>query len=167
MGLGAGAMSSTFDFKSAAYADMNVRGGGAGIDVWMGGTVSPGLVLGGALVLNSADKAQDRESGLKTGVSQTMLLVFVDGFPSPTGGFDFGGGIGLAGTTSPSGSEYPAPDTSGVGLGIWGGYTAWVSDNWSVGGLARLGLARTSTDRDGGVKSNSISFVLAFSALYH
>jgi hypothetical protein len=167
MGLGAGAVSSTFKFKSTSYADMNVRGGGAGIDLWMGGTLLTGLVLGGALVVNSADKAQDRESGLRTGVSQTMLLVFVDGFPSPTGGFDFGGGIGLAGTNSPSNSENPAPDTSGVGLGIWGGYTAWVADNWSVGGLARLGLARTSTDSDGGVDSNSLSFVLEFSALYH
>jgi hypothetical protein len=164
MGLGFGAMSSTFDYQSSAQNDMNVRGGGVGIDLWMGGTLIRGLVVGGALIVNSGDEAKDRVSGLTSGLSQTALLVFVDGFPDPTGGFDLGGGAGFMSTSSPDNSSAPTPKTNGLGVAIWGGYTGWVSDNWSLGGLARLGLARTAAD---GVKSGSLSMIVEFTALYH
>lgn len=168
MGLGGGIMSSTFDYpSSSAQANMDVRGGGVGLDLWMGGTIVDGIVLGGALVANSADNAKDKKSDQTASLGQSMLLLFVDGFPSPTGGFDLGGGVGFASTSSPSSSQLHVPDTSGFGLGVWGGYTGWVSDNWSLGGLARFGLARTSASTsDGNVKSGSLSFVLEFTALY-
>ncbi len=149
--------------------DTDAGGTSLALDLLLGGSPSRGVAIGGA-VLGHVMLATDVEVGGEESDDEALNLLmvgpFIDGFPNPTGGWHVGGSIGLA--------RARFSDLKGWGLGgaAWAGYDAWVGDEWSVGGLARLMLVRTSAEaEESGVSSDTdataTSFTLGFTALFH
>jgi hypothetical protein len=146
----------------------------------VGGTPAPGLVVGGGLLLEQvfdpSTSVQQRggavrgiNSGSGGAVGFAMIGPMIDAFPVPTGGFHFGGLLGLAEVSLKSNQD---DASGGFGLSLWAGYMWWVSSQWSLGLQGRYAAAWTT--RKVGVESAqfdatdaSQGFALMFSAAYH
>lgn len=171
MALGIGLGGALVSSDSRAIGDYSFAGGGGALDLLIGGTPLPGLALGGALSVfgidNDRRKVDAREiPGDVTG-SMGMLGVFADAFPAQEGGFHFGGALGLASATSEikDGRKFQG---GGLGIEAWGGYDFWVSEQWSLGGMARFIGSVTRETRDEAKYESSLGgFTLSFTALYH
>lgn len=94
LALGLGASGALVSSDAKSVPNYSFAGGGATADVWLGGTPTPGLAMGGVLSLLSVKSTTRRVDGdSRSGdVSGTMGLVgfFADGFPDPERGFHFG-----------------------------------------------------------------------------
>jgi hypothetical protein len=154
--------------------DVNAGGASLAFDLMIGGSPSPGFVLGGALFSdfnrNLSVRQGDRDIGEAT-VGTGLIGPFVDGFPNSKGGWHLGGMIGLATvrTEDLPGSDEVRTD-QGVGGAVFGGYDAWVADEFAVGGLLRFSaaVARSEDDQTGRkLDSTSTALTLMFTALYH
>jgi hypothetical protein len=160
----------------APINDYTLRGAGFAMDFMVGGTPVPGLVIGGALLLNGVTQPQvefgDNSRELDGRASVFMLALFVDGFFDPTGGFHIGGGLGLASldieeTDDDDPTTVELTDTlNGVGLAAWTGYGGWVGRQWQLGGMLRLNVATTVNEEDT-ASATSQGFSLLFTALHH
>jgi len=180
MALGGGALRGTLESEIRSVPDRNISGGGVALDVMVGGTPVPGLVLGGVMLVSGATQPEVESDGqtqeLDANLSSLLFGPFIEGFFDPGGGLHAGGAIGL------SVAGYQGPDTTpeeeepfaGVGVAAWGGYDAWIAPNWSLGGYLRV--MGTSGRRDfesvplaETVKEqvNTLSVALLFTALYH
>lgn len=151
---------------SAGYAYMNtstgvtgsqstasLSGHGVALDVMMGGTPAPGLVVGGGLLLEAAFDPTSTVTqyqgqfvqGLDNGASGTtgfgLVGPMIDAFPNPNGGFHLGALLGFA-AVGLKGHE--SNISSGFGASIWAGYMWWTTSQWSMGLMARFTLAGTS-----------------------
>ncbi len=153
-----------------------VGGGGLAVDILIGGTPSPGLVLGGGLLLQNSvtEDVEIDGGGSSPSGSSTLALIgpFVDGFPVANKGLHFGGLLGLASarTTRQDGTD--EFDGAGVGLAVWLGHDFWVADEWSLGALLRFSAGLTGqTDGEGDdevvLQNTTYGFTLEFSTLYH
>jgi hypothetical protein len=173
MSLGAGAVNSTWETE-AATANAKISGAGLALDLLIGGSPTPGLVIGGGLLINSVtdpevepDGGSSSEIEGQLGVGQ--LGVFIDGFFDPTGGFHVGGMLGLASY----GVQFDDDDDENIeqgggGAAIWVGYDAWVGSQWSIGGLLRLTGQSTSEERnDTKEQASAGTLSILFTALYH
>ena len=107
-------------------------------------------------------------SVLAAAAPDMMTLIvgpFADGYPISTGGFHFGGLVGLAyvGLGLPGGDDQ---DAVGFGGAFWAGHDVWVAPEWSVGGSLRLDALRaTTSDPDATV--TEVGLTLSFSVLYN
>ena len=169
LGLGLGGVLVSSDSKSVG--DYSFGGGGGAFDLWLGGTPSRGLSMGGAfsaLAVNSAKRKVDGQSiaGDVNG-STVMLGYFVDVFPDPTAGLHFGGALGIAvgAAEVKGGTKF---NGAGLGLEAFGGYDFWISPDWSLGGLARF-MGSVTRDKQDPVNYEASlgAFTLSFTALYH
>lgn len=173
MALGLGASGALVSSDATSVPNYSFAGGGATADLWIGGTPSTGLAMGGALCLLSTKSTTRRVDGeSRSGdVSGVMGLVgfFVDGFPDPERGFHFGGSLGLASArTTVKGMTQDEFNGGGGGLGAWLGYDMWISPQWSLGGLVRVMGSLTRENRDNVKYQTSIGGAsLSFTALYH
>lgn len=173
MALGLGASGALVSSDEASVPNYSFAGGGATGDLWIGGTPSTGLALGGALSLLGVKSTTRRVDGVSRSgdVSGTMGLLgfFVDGFPDPERGFHFGGSLGLASArTTVKSSQQDEFKGGGVGLAAWLGYDMWVSPQWSLGGLVRFMGSLTRENRDDVNYQTSLGGAsLSFTALYH
>ena len=158
----------------------SLSGSGGAFDVLVGGTPAPGLVIGGGLLLQEAfdpgttvrvrsGSLNGLASGSNGGVNFAMIGPMIDAFPVPTGGFHFGGLLGLAEVGLRDNQDNVS---GGLGLSLWAGYMWWVSSQWSLGLEARYSAAWTS--RKIGATSNqfdatdtSQGIAIMFSAAYH
>ncbi len=173
MALGGGALAATYESSTAAGAEAEVGGGGVGIDLWLGGTPWPGLVIGGAITGNSAanprvETSAGSSSADKTNLSATMLGLFVDGFPDPEGGLHIGGMLGLATLTYTDKDNDEERRHGGGGAALWVGYAGWIGSDWSLGGMLRGTVQATEnedSDLDEQARARSLSIMLT--ALYH
>lgn len=160
----------SFNDDGPGKAAFSANGGGLALDLLVGGSPSPGFVLGGGLLGNwifSADFESDDGAAIDTrNVSSTLLGVFADGFPQGTGGFHIGGLLGLSVLTLGKGAQ--PGSTMGLGGAAWLGYDQWVGDDWGLGGLVRFTAAQ-SVGEEGPVDltASHASLTLLFSALYH
>jgi hypothetical protein len=154
--------------------DVNAGGASLAFDLMIGGSPSPGFVIGGALLgdfnRNLSVRQGDRDIG-EASVGTGLIGPFVDGFPNSKGGWHLGGMIGLATvrTEDLPGSDEVRTD-QGVGGAVFGGYDAWVADEFAIGGLMRFSAAvARSEDSETGRKldSTSTALTLMFTALYH
>ncbi len=146
--------------------DMDADGTSLSIDVLLGGSPTRGVALGGALLTHlglATDVTVDGHEVSSEDLDLFMVGPFIDGFPTASDGWHFGGTVGLAR------SHLGDLKNWGLGGAAWGGYDAWVGDEWSVGGLARLMLARTTQESgdDLDASATGMTFTLAFTALYH
>jgi hypothetical protein len=153
-----------------------------------GGTPVPGVVIGGGIYTGNVSTTTyevDLDGGGSVsidGSSSTVGLIapFVDVYPNPEQGLHFGGAIGLGVVTADEGDDdddfyFPPDKYSGVGLGLMAqaGYEAWVADQWSIGGVARLLFVRaTLKPEDDDVEGMDVKasvFVpgVLFTATYH
>jgi len=172
MGLGLGASGALVSSDAKSVPNYSFAGGGAAADLWIGGTPTAGLAMGGALSLLSATSTTRRvdgesRSGDVSGATG-LLGFFVDGFPDPERGFHFGGALGLASTTAKVQSNSDEFKGGGVGLGAWLGYDMFVSPQWSLGGMVRF-MGSLSREQRGGVNYQTSlgGASLSFTALYH
>jgi hypothetical protein len=173
MALGLGASGVLVSSDATSVPNYSFAGGGAAGDLWIGGTPTPGLAMGGALSLLGANSTTRRVdgNGVSGDVSSTtgLLGFFVDGFPDPERGFHFGGSLGLASDrTTVKNSSKDEFNGGGVGLGAWLGYDMWVSPQWSLGGMVRFMGSLTRENRDDVNYQTSFGGAsLSFTALYH
>jgi hypothetical protein len=133
-----------------------------------GGSPAPGLALGGALLAEGTSVSLERgDFGVTEDHDLSVLMIgpFVDGFPVPTGGWHFGGTLGLARITV-SDLAYGTARANGVGGAFWLGRDFWVAPDWSVGPLVKFtgALAR---DKSPDVHASTFSVTVLFTALYH
>jgi hypothetical protein len=134
-------------------------------DLLVGGAPSPGVVFGGALLLDNLPSTEFKLDGntAKTGLSLITVGPFIDGYPNPRGGFHSGGMLGASAAHLTGNTYFPAENTLGVGLATWLGYDCWVADQWSVGGLLRFAGARVighKNSSDVEVYTRSIALLL-------
>lgn len=168
---GVGFVGARFDDGRDATGDVLLDGSDMALDLLVGGSPSPGVTLGGGVFMNlllAADAEQDDNDLTSRDVGILLVGPFIDGFPNPKKGWHLGGTLGLAvANMDDMGPRGDVSRTAGFGAAAWGGYDAWIGDDWSVGGLLRLGITRTS-DRDDDAKTaaTSRSLTLMFTALY-
>jgi len=165
--IGLGALSLKYDPDPI---ETSASGGALSLDLMIGGSPSPGMAIGGALLSDVGRSLKLESGGRELGdvnAVTSLLGPFIDGFPNAKGGWHLGGMLGFA-TQQVDAPQSDARTTSGIGGAAWGGYDAWVGDEWSVGGLARMGAAVTrGKNGDQDINASSLSFMLMFTALYH
>jgi len=173
MNIGADYLSSTIELEDASSWEVDVTGGGLALDLMLGGTLSPGFVLGGSLFITTASKPNiegpEVSGEIDGSLGSVMLLLFADVFPDPKGGLNVGGGLGFdAVSLTDDANEDDPLELSGFGGAAWVGYGGWVGDEWQLGGLLRLAGSLTDGDESGfDYKARTGSVALLFSALYH
>jgi hypothetical protein len=124
--------------------------GVATVGEWLvGGTVRPGLILGGGVFTANVLASDRTVSGATppneiSGRQGTFTLVgpFFDYYFNPAKGAHVEASVGFA-TATGNGVTSSDKDTVAVGGGalVGAGYEWWVSDNWSVGVLGRMAFA--------------------------
>lgn len=168
MSIGLGGMDVHYDPEPS---DGSAAGGGLAFDLLIGGSPSRGMAIGAAIIDDIGRSLTLEADGREVGdIHATSVLVgpFIDGFPNPKGGWHLGGMVGFATQQFDAPRANDVQSTTGVGGAAWGGYDAWVGDEWSVGGLGRIAAAVTRGEDAGvDIKASNLSFMLAFSALYH
>jgi hypothetical protein len=177
MSLGGGAIVAEREYDHGGFFDSTVRGGGVAFDVLIGGTPTPGFVIGGGFVSNVAENPSNETSGGKVdtewATSTAVVGPFIDGFPDPEGGFHVGGMLGLASYVVQDDDNLGDEETSGFGASLWLGYGGWVGSDWTLGGMLRLTGVATRRDfelDDGSDVVEEVStgtFSILFTALYH
>ena len=177
MSIGGGGMVADREYERSALPQSTLRGGGIALDLMIGGTPTPGFVVGGGLLLNGAAKPSNETaagtSDTEHDTSASVLGVFIDGFPDPEGGFHVGGMLGLAGYAVRPDNEEVDEDTGGFGGAAWVGFGGWVGSDWTLGGMLRLTAAATRGEpelRDGSKVEETVSvgtLSILFTALYH
>jgi len=119
----------------------------------IGGSLAPGVVLGGALLglLGGPSLEFDMGRGAPTIAAPGALAIFLTWYPSATGGWHAQGLVGGA-RGDRTGGEGELADRAFVGgvLGIGGGYEWWIASEWGVGVMGRLSIysLRASDDAD-------------------
>jgi hypothetical protein len=180
-GIGLGALGTTVSYApERVQPETSITGPGAAIHFMIGGSPADGLAIGFALLGMGAGDANVEVAGTSESRGTQLNLsiggLFVDGFPDPKGGFDVGGMVGLAEVATRDLQDGYDVKSTGLGAAAWVGYTAWVGEEWSIGGLLWLAGATTSADRAAWFAGTEESFeekavarsvVLSFSALYH
>jgi hypothetical protein len=135
----------------------------------IGGAPSPGIVLGGALLLDSMPSTTLEADGysLKTGTTLATLGPFIDGYPNPRGGFHLGGTVGFSALKLSKDAGLASDRPNGFGLAAWLGYDWWVAEQWSVGGLLQLSGAHTTRSAQlGDISVDTRSIALMLTAVY-
>jgi hypothetical protein len=175
MSLGFGAQSTSVepDADQDDTLSFDVDGRAVGIDFLLGGSPLDGLAIGGALLLSASgdgtiETAAQNEIDLD-GYSLAHLGVFVDAFPDPHAGFHFGGSIGFDGVTLDEDQDIDDDEVtfSGAGLHLWAGYDAWISKEWSLGGMLRLMGSITHNDEEVSREATSGGIFVLGTALLH
>ncbi|HWZ88912.1 MAG TPA: hypothetical protein VNW92_08680, partial [Polyangiaceae bacterium] len=138
-----------------------------------GGSPSPGVSIGGALLLEplfGADYARGGAGIGSHGGFSTLLGPFIDGFPDATKGWHLGGMTGLAAQSfqDVNASTGKTATAGGIGGAAWFGYDFWVAGEWAIGPQLRLMGMRTSETKDGDdVSAWARSFTLGISAVFN
>jgi hypothetical protein len=156
LGLGYGFVSVTSDDSDG---ETHAKGVGILPEIMLGGTVAPGVVLGGALLAASfpsptIENEDGDEADIDVNATFSTVDFFVNIYPDPKQGLQFQALIGYAvfiarddedDETLFQNLEEEADDPSGVVLGAGVGYEGWVGKQWSVGAMARVMYAPLST----------------------
>lgn len=174
LNLGVGSGHAAVADDDPSRPDFSMDGGSLVLGAWVGGTPARGLALGGLLTVATlgADRVEvdDVDTFNEIGGSYALLGAFVDGHPDPTGGFHLGGSFGLARVRldAKDNAQLDDVDAGGLGLSAWIGYDAWISSDWSIGGLIQLVGVLTREEKDERERQPSAGGVsLSFTALYH
>jgi hypothetical protein len=126
-----------------------VKGSGStlALDLALGYAVSPGIVLGGTLLMEHLPSAElSATRPVVSDVGAGMVGPFFDGYPNAREGFHLGGGLGLASARVQREEAAGFKKAAGFGIAGWVGYDVWVADQWSAGVLVRLMGTRTKAD---------------------
>jgi hypothetical protein len=162
-GLGLGLASGSAEPSDGVLAGETLEVSGLGVltQLAIGGTVAPGLVIGGGLYGASIPSPEYSaevggvsfdDEGEASAVSQ--IGPFVAYYFSPgSGGHLFGAPV-FSVVTGGEAKEYSSeiPETSGTGFGLvlGGGYEFWVGEQWSIGVIGRLQYVSADMEDDEG-----------------
>jgi opacity protein-like surface antigen len=175
--LGGGYLHDTrsYDPDPLSFGDVQIKGGAALLELYFGGTPIPGLVFGGYLsgmsapgpTVEAGDQSVEAEGDQSIGLGS--IGPYVDFYPNPRGGFHVLGTLGYGQVSfSEDGDTNDDETSSGFMLGAGVGYDAFVSDEWSLGGLAKLGYAWTGHEVGTvDAKDNAWMLGLSFSVSCH
>lgn len=180
-------------FGSGPLGSASITGPGTVGAFAIGGTVAPGLVLGGVArewstsgTFNGGPNITATTTYVlngKTIVSppQTLsgnahalaveIAAFLDWYPNPENGWHVGGSVGLGNMTL---TDDAGTRTTGVGLAgsVFGGYQWWLGPAWSLGisgvvSIANAGHLDDSNQNDTGYKFTPMGFGLQSELLYY
>ncbi|HEY4107241.1 MAG TPA: hypothetical protein VGM44_25260 [Polyangiaceae bacterium] len=169
--LGFGDYRANFSDGNHPNEDFSEHGGSLSLDLLIGGSPSPGLSIGGALLLEPLFGASyDRGSSASHGGFASLIGPFIDGFPDPTRGWHVGGMLGLAGQSfqDVNASSDKSTSAGGIGGAAWFGYDFWIGPEWSIGPQLRLMAMRTSNTKDGAdISAWARSFTVGVSVLFN
>ena len=145
--LGFGSLGSTIDSPGTAR-NQTGTGKALAFDLAVGYAPSPGIVIGGMMLNESALSVNfgDGSNPYESNVGVSLIGPFFDGYTNSRGGFHMGGTFGLAQARLTEKNVAGFKTAGGLGISGWLGYDFWVADQWSVGGLVRLMGTRTSAD---------------------
>ena len=165
---GFGSLSATFDDDVPSTQALKGSGGGLSMDLMIGGSPSPGVAIGGALLAEGSAAVEFERAGFKEDRSLTVAIVgpFIDGFPAPHRGWHLGGLLGFAHVAIEDSRNDGVSKTNGFGGAFWLGHDFWVADEWSVGPLLRFSGALTQ-GRERDVRASTFAVTLLFTGLYH
>jgi len=135
-------------------------------ELTIGGTIAPGLVLGGgaytAQLLSAHFKlARDSDGAPPSELDpelRTLALFgpFLQWYPNARRGFHVEAALGFAAITSDSGGsrgfEEPDYQAIGAGLVLGSGYEWFIADEWSIGVLGRMMAAVVTGEDDAEVR---------------
>ncbi len=115
------------------------------LSLMLGGTIMPGLHVGGGFFLDRAFSPTleigGQEAAGTPDFQQFVLGLgpFVDYYLDPAGGLHFQGFFGWGGVeTSTEAGGAGGSDPTGLVVYLGAGYDVFLSDEWSVGGMARF-----------------------------
>jgi hypothetical protein len=172
--LGFGDYRASFSDGNHANQDFSEQGGSMSLDLLIGGSPSPGVSIGGALLLEPLFGADYQRGGAGVGSHggfSTLLGPFIDGFPDATKGWHLGGMVGLAAQSFQDVNGTNGGKTTsagGVGGAAWFGYDFWVGSQWALGPQLRLMGMRTSDTKAGeDISAWARSFTLGISAVFN
>lgn len=160
-------------------SDYDFEGDAFSADIMVGGTPAPGIVLGGAYLVNSAvsrSEVGEENREMDSAFAYGMVGPFLDIFPNPKSGFHLGGALGPAASVSYDEDENQQSVAMGFGAAAWIGYDFWISDQWSLGGMLRVQGARVETPKSRRLEEHDSpnhdrlgigSASLMLTALYH
>lgn len=185
-GMGFGSYGERFESKSTSRYGGKSGGDASGFatvtEIAIGGTVAPGLVLGGgvyttSLVTSSFDADEDVTVPKELEPDRRNFALvgpFVDWYPNPRKGFHLQGAVGLAtlndGWEKHDDHNEPEYVALGGGLMFGVGYEWFVAEEWSLGMMARITGAVVTGEDENGVRfyhAIGTSPSLLFSATYN
>jgi hypothetical protein len=154
-------------------ADFSRHGGSMSADLLIGGSPSPGVSIGGGLLVDplfgAAYRREDgREIGNHGGIS-TLIGPFIDAFPDATKGWHLGGLIGLAGMGYQNVNGCQCRER-GIGFGgaAWFGYDFWVAPEWAAGPQFRaMGMTTSNTHGGENISAFASSFDVGVSVVFN
>jgi hypothetical protein len=136
------------DVDGEASGNWSLRGSALPLDILIGGTLAPGLVLGGGLWVTPGLKFHNEIHGETTDLEDDYDLAFthfgpfVDYYFDPKQGFHAMAAVGFAKLTLDDRSGLSSStDASGYALTLGIGQDFWIGKQWSVGVLGRLTYA--------------------------
>ncbi len=161
-----------FGYQAMAFNDVpqadGMEASGMGIDasLLIGGTPGRGIVIGG--MFTGADMFAEKGDHLSFAFGP-----FIDVYPNPRGGWHMGFMLGFNGQS--------VRDTAhndqlfmlyGGAASFWAGYEAWVSGDWSMGGMLKAqgsfgGRERGKVPNREDVQGRAISLTLNWTTVYH
>jgi hypothetical protein len=175
MAIGGGYLASSSQLSGGTYqGSVDAIGGAVGLDVAVGGALSPGIILAGSYtfltVSNATLKNDTRNVQMPHDPTLTMLGAMLDVYPNAKGGFHLGGSLGLASLAirEEDAARANSGGQNGFGIAPHIGYEWWVGNYWGLGVLGKFVLARTEGDYAGGSERDTVSGMsISFSATYN
>jgi hypothetical protein len=149
--------------------DGNVTGFGFTFDVALGGSPSPGLVLGGGAFIHAVSRPEvdDMKATIAgafdlngdvefDGMSFTLLGGVIDYYPDPSEGLHLNAALGIALLSMGEGTVrnvaidpfFQDHGAAGFGALVGVGYEWWVSNTFSLGAMARIAYGAPAGDED-------------------
>jgi hypothetical protein len=155
--------------------ELDVSGGGGASEIAFGGTIAPGLVLGGGIwgMGTIETKYKNGSDFDAKAMNLGMLGPFIDYYFNERSGGHLTLALGFGGAVQPEGEDIPDGQNfgaAGFGALIGGGYEWWIGSQWSMGVIARVQglMLQTETEKpkiDG--KMWLLSPALLFGVTYH
>jgi hypothetical protein len=125
--------------------DSSISGLAVAGQLLIGGTPAPGLAAGGGMmgfhVFSPTVKTGDNEGDSDSAMAGSLLGVYADYYFDPNGGLH---ALALLGIATLSDGEADSDLAVGFGGALGIGHDWWVSEELSVGALARVQLLSTS-----------------------
>lgn len=140
----------------------SLHGPGETFDVFLGGSIVPGLALGGGFTVSSVSNPTVEYEGQSIqgsgSLSLGILSGFADWYPSPTGGLHVlaMGGYAAFGAND-AGGDSIGPTARGLSLGLGVGYEWSLGAHWGVGAMARYIYAPLRATTSTGTAAESVT----------
>jgi hypothetical protein len=153
MSLGAGFLGTSGSQDGFAQT---ISGGAVTGSLWIGGSIIPGLAVGGGTLgaiaprphikLTNNGQSEPQLGPAKNAAQLQMLGLVGDFYPNPAKGLHFQALLGYAVLSFGADDDRDNGTTSASGPALMAGvgYDLWVSDEWSIGVLGRFSYAATT-----------------------